>query len=240
MEKENKKMRRFFTKPSNLNYRYQNIDKFSKQNTNISNKNDEQENFINNNNMKINFNENIQLSPDKTAYKSETFNSHAQFKSKLNILDNLLDKKDLKGNPISKEKKIYLYLKNSINNIKSETNSVIDTPKNLFKKKEDIFEELSINDGKKEEIINNYNKTNIFNNINNNNVNNIFVNFISSNAENDISPNMNKDKLNNSFNSNDIQNNSIEQDGLNQTSVKKDSKIILLKDKQFPSELKKI
>ena len=251
MEEENNKNKNleiktsksiYLNKQNNLNQI--NFDILGPEARNLPNKKENAENSKKQIEQKLTAVKKIQLSPKTQSYKTETFNSHTPLNSKLNIIDSILEKNALKEIPVSREKKIYLYLKHNNENINhSDTNSVFDTPKILFKKEEDISDKLSLDDDNREET-NKFNKTNIINNVNNNNVNNIFVNFISSNIQSELSRNLLKDKVNNSFN-NKTQTNSIFDDGLNKTSVMKnptkdmkDSKIIFVKDKQSQSKAK--
>ena len=203
----------------------------------LSIKNEDSQNFYIQNNQKLLGTKNIKIVQDSANYKTETFNSHNPLKPKHIIIN---EKNNLSEMPISKEKKIYLYLKNNgKNEIHSDTNSIFETPKNIIQKPEEFVEKLNLDEQNKEELEKNFNRTSIINNINNNNVNNIFVNFISSNIHNDLSRNLNKEKNNNYFNNN--ANNSILEDGLNQnddlTKVNKDSKLIILKDEKSQSKL---
>ena len=175
------------------------IDKLSPDYRNLSNKKENIENKIKQTEQKLTAEKKMQLSPKSQSYKTETFNSHNPLNSKLNIIDSISEKNALKKLPISREKKIYLYLKNNNLNIDhSDINSAFDMPNKLFKKADDIVDKLSLDDDNKEEN-DKFDKTNIINNVNNNNINNIFVNFISSNNQNDLSRNTLNCKVDNSF-----------------------------------------
>ena len=196
-----------------------NLDKPSPETRSQSHKNENGE--INNKKpeQKLTAIKKIELSPKPISqiYNTDTYNSHINLNSKLNIIDSISEKNNSKIIPISREKKIYLYLKNNnINSNNCDMNSISDTPKRIYKKSDDIIDELILDEGINEKN-DNFNKTNIINNVNNNNVNNIFVNFISSNIQNDLSRNLLKNKINNNYNNNRMENNSLLDDGLNKT-----------------------
>ena len=241
MKKQNSRIsKKFLAKSSYINKENQlnqiNLDKLKSNERSSSIKNERPDKFNYRISKKIYSSKNIQLSPSCPTYKTETFNSYNQIKSNCNIIDVISEKGNIKKLAMSKEKKIYLYLKNNLKNNNSEANSIIETPKTLFKKPEEIIDKLSLDEENKEEIEKNFNKTSIINNINNNNVNNIFVNFISSNVQNDLSRNLGRAKMDNSLDNN-IQNNSLtEEDGTNKTSAipknPGNSKIFLFKNEK--------
>ena len=182
----------------------------------------------------------IHLSPESHTYQTQTFNSHTPLNSRLNF-DSLSDKNGLRDIPISKEKKIYLYLtNNNMSNNQSDPSSIFETPKTVFRKPEENIEKLSLEEGNKEEMSDNFNRANIINNISNNNVNNIFVNFISSNIQTNLSRNIIKEQYNNSFDGKMLKNNILE-DGLNKGSINKiapkDSNTIFIRDRQAESKI---
>ena len=237
-EKEKKKKEIVISKSTyfnNQNKTNQNeVDKMAHEGRSLSVKKDNSKN--NNNEIPIKTAiKKINLSPEARTYQTQTFNSHTPLNSRLNI-DALSDKNGSKEIPMSREKKIYLYLtNNNTGNNNSDPTSVFDTPKTIFKKPEENIEKLSLEDGNKEEIDDIFNKTNIINNINNNNVNNIFVNFISSNAQTNLSRNIIEEQNNNSFDGKRLKNN-IYEDDLNKGSIQKlsprDSKTIFIRDRQ--------
>ena len=237
-EQNNKSSEIILSKPSYVNKQNHinqiNLDKLKQGNKSISVKNDDSESSQNQNIQKITATRKIQMSPTVPNYKVETFNSYEKRKEKLNILDSMSEKNGQKKMPISKEKKIYIYLKNTSNN--SDNNSILGTPKGEIGKQEEIIDKLSFDEDNKE-VNDNFNKTNIINNINNNNVNNIFVNFISSNIQNDLSRNLGRIKMNNSYNEQD----SIIEDGLNKTTalpkLEKEGKIIILRNQKSQTKL---
>ena len=213
MKKQNSKiLGNFLAKSSYINKENQlnqiNLDRLKSDERSSSIKNEKSDKINYRIASKINGSKNIQLSPSCPPYKAETFNSYNQIKSNFNIIDTISEKSNIKKLAMSKEKKIYLYLKNNLKNSNSAENSIIETPNTLCKKTEEILDKLSLDEENKEEIEKNFNKTSIISNINNNNVNNIFVNFISSNIQNDLSRNLVREKMDNSFNNN-IQNNSL-------------------------------
>ena len=181
----------------------------------------------------------INLSPESPTYQTQTFNSHTPLNSRLNF-DSLSDKNGLKEPPMSREKKIYLYLTNNNTGNISDPSSIYETPKTIFRKPEENIEKLSLEESNKEEISDNFNKANIINNISNNNVNNIFVNFISSNIQTNLSRNIINEPYNNSFNGKMLKNNILE-DGLNKGSIQKigpkDSNTIFIRDRQTESKI---
>ena len=176
----------------------------------------------------------IDLSPESPTYQTQTFNSHTPLNSRLNF-DSLSDKNGLKEPPMSREKKIYLYLTNNNTGNNSDPSSILETPKTIFRKPDENIEKLSLEESNKEEIIDNFKKANIINNISNNNVNNIFVNFISSNIQTNLSRNVINEQYNNSFNGKMLNNNILE-DGINKGSIQKiepkDSNTIFIRDRQ--------
>ena len=158
----------------------------------------------------------INSSTESHTYQTQTFNSHTPLNSRPNI-----DKNGLKDIPMSRDKKIYLYLtNNNVDNTQSDPSSIFETPKTIFKKPDENIEKLSLEDCNKDDIVDNFNKPNIINNISNNNVNNIFVNFISSNIQANLSGNITKEQYNYSFDGKMLKNNLLEE-GLTKGSIHK-------------------
>ena len=241
----NKRAGIFVSEASNLNNQNQskriNINRLNLDNIPI--KNEELENNYRNIKRIVDVKK-IHLSPSSPNYQSGTFNSHTQLKSKINILDSISEKEEVKEKALSREKKIYLYLRNNGKKNNNDSKSIPETPKSIIKNRVEIIDRLNldiVNKQENEEIENNFNRTNIINNINNNNVNNIFVNFISSNMHNDVAKDLAGTKLNNSFNKN-FQNNSIVQDGFNKTTrvpkIGDNSKIIYIRNDKSQPKLK--
>ena len=184
----------------------------------ISFKNGESEKSSSNNNPKVTGKKQIQACPSSASYKTETLYSYnTQNKPNFNIFDNISEQSDSKKLPLSRDKKIYMCLKNNNKNI--DTNIIFQNNNSLLKKKDYFFNKEIPNKiiSKKnyETIEDPLNKTNI---INNNNVNNIFVNIISTNAEKDYSRNIGREKLNNCST---ISSNNIFDAALNKTTISK-------------------
>ena len=238
MKEHNKKRpEEIIIKPSFFNRQNQ-VDKIllgniMPDNRRLSLKNDDSKNNSNKNNQKITVTKQIQFCPSSPCYKTETFNSYRTQKKQQNynnITDNMSERSEYKKLPISREKKIYLYLKNSNKNV--DSNLIFENNKTLLKKQEEILNKTNLNETTTKQINeDNFNKTSIINNINNNNVNNIFVNFISATTTNDFSRNLGRDKLNNSFSNsnNNVIDTSIGKATLPKPADSKKSKIIILK-----------
>ena len=177
----------------------------------------------------------ITLDPN---YKTETFNSQNISKSKLNIIDTISEKNDMKEIALSKEKKIYLYLKDRGNINNNTPNNIIENSKFILTQKEENIDKIHLGDLKKEKLVNN----SIKNNINNNNANNIVVNLISSNIERDLSRNNLGQKLKMNKSVSNIHDNNILKYNLDKTeamkNIEKEPKIIILRDKKSHSKPK--
>ena len=157
MEKQSSKIsEKFLVKSSYINKENQsnqiNLDELKSNERSSSIKNERPEKFNYRITKKVNSSKNILLSPSCPTYKTETFNSYNQIKSNCNNIDTISEKNNIKILSMSKEKKIYLYLKNNLKNNNSDTNSIIETPNTLFKKPEEILDKLSLEEENKEEI----------------------------------------------------------------------------------------
>ena len=202
----------------------------------ISLKNDDSNNNFVNKNEKITVTRQMNFSPSSQSYKTESFNSY-RYRHKPNIIiaDNISERNErseFKKLPISREKKIYLYLKNNSN--KNVESNIILQNNTLLNKQEEISEYATLNASKKRQTTEgniSLNKPNIINQINNNSVNNIFVNIISATPTNDFSRNLVKNRFNSSsLNSNNNVDNNNGKATLSRVADSKASKIIVLKD----------
>ena len=119
-KQNNKTAEKFLAKSSCVNKENQlnqiNIDRLISDERSSSIKNERPDKFNYRISKKINSSKNIQLSPSCQTYKTETFNSFNQIKSNCNNIDIFSEKSNIKQLSMSKEKKIYLYLKNNLKN----------------------------------------------------------------------------------------------------------------------------
>jgi protein-tyrosine phosphatase len=171
----------------------------------ISIKEEDSNKNIVNKNRKITVTKQMQFSPCSPNYKTESFNSYRyHHKPKIILTDNIsekIERNEFKKLPISREKKIYLYLKNRSNK-NTESNLTIKN-KPLLQNQEDFSDNGTLNtlneSKKRQNTDGNYNRRNIINRFSNNSVNNIFVNIISASSTNDFSRNLVTNKFNNSI-----------------------------------------